>query len=76
VFFRRNIRGRALKLGLVGWVRNLPDGRVETIIEGEREKVEKMIKWAQKGPLWARVDKVDVEWQEHTGEFDRFEIKY
>lgn len=76
VSFRGNTQKEAQKLGVTGWVRNLPDGRIEAILEGEKEKVEEMIKWAKRGPFWAKVNDFEVEWQEYQGEFNDFEIKY
>jgi len=76
VFFRSSMRRIAKRLGVVGWVRNLPDGSVEAVMEGEREKVEEVIKWAHRGPELAVVERVDVEWEEPTGEFDDFSIIY
>jgi len=76
VFFRSSMRRIAKRLGVVGWVRNLPDGSVEAVVEGERERVEEVIKWAHRGPELAVVERVDVEWEEPTGEFDDFSIIY
>lgn len=76
IFFRDNTRKRAEELGVYGWVRNLPDGRVEAVFEGEKEKVEQMIEWSKRGPPFANVDGVDVEWKEYKGEFEDFEIRY
>lgn len=76
IFFRSHTRQKAKELGVFGWVKNLPDGRVEAVFEGEKEKVQDLIEWARKGPPFANVNGVDVEWQEYKGEFDRFEIKY
>lgn len=76
VFFRHNTRLMAQKLGLKGWVRNAPDGTVEALFEGPREKVEEMIKWCHKGPPAAVVERVQVEWEEYKGEFSDFSIRY
>ena len=76
IFFRDNTRKRAEELGVYGWVRNLPDGRVEAVFEGEKEKVEEMIEWAKKGPEFAKVNGIEVEWQEYKGEFKNFEIRH
>ena len=76
VFFRAHTTEEAKRLGLTGWVRNLPDGRVEAVFEGEKEKIQEMIRWAKKGPKFATVDKVDIEWQEYQGEYNNFKIKY
>ncbi len=76
VFFRWNTKRNADKLQLSGWVRNLPDGRVEAIFEGERENVEKMIEWCKKGPSGAIVEKVEIVYENYKGEFKGFKIIY
>jgi acylphosphatase len=76
VFFRQNTLERAKSLGLIGWVRNTEDGRVEALFEGEKEKIEKILEWIKKGPPLARVEKVEVKWEDFKGEFEDFEIKY
>jgi len=74
VFFRVNTREEALKLNLTGWVRNLPDSRVEILAEGEEKKLKKLLKWSKKGPFLAEVEKVDYKWENYSGEFDSFEV--
>ncbi len=76
VFFRESARKKAKDLGVSGWVRNLADGRVEAVFEGEKEKIERMTKWAKKGPLISIVDNIDIVWEEYQAEFNDFEIKY
>ena len=76
VFFRSSMRRIALKLGLTGWVRNLPDGSVEAVVEGPKDKVEELIRWAHRGPPLARVERVEVKWEEYRGEFKDFRIRY
>ena len=76
VLFRYHTQKMAHALGVKGWVKNLPDGRVEAILEGEEEAVKKLIEWAHKGPPYARVEKVKVDWEEYLGEFDTFSIVY
>jgi len=76
VFFRAKTRQKAEELGIFGWVRNRPDGKVEAVFEGEREKVKEMIEWSKKGPVAAKVNNVDIEWQDYQGEFSDFNIKY
>lgn len=76
VFFRSNTKKMADRLGVKGWVRNTPDGRVEAVFEGEREAVVSMIEWCRKGPPDAIVEKVDVAWEEYKGEFKDFKIVY
>ena len=60
VGFRFHAHEEAARLGLKGWVRNLPDGRVELLVTGEEQSVASMIKWLHKGPPTAKVEKVDV----------------
>jgi len=76
VFFRSYTQQKARDLGLTGWVKNLADGRVEALFEGDRENIEKMIEWAKKGPPSAQVDGCEVTWQEYKGEFENFEIQH
>ena len=76
VFFRSQSTKKANKLNLTGWVGNEPDGSVEIMAEGEEENLEKLIEWTKRGPLLARVDKVEVKWEEGKGEFEKFETKY
>ncbi len=74
VFFRSNTRNKAMELGLTGWVRNLSDGRVEAIFEGEKEKVKKMIEWVGKGPEYARVEDMEIIPEEYKREFNGFAV--
>jgi acylphosphatase len=76
VFFRDSTRTQAIALGLTGYVRNLPDGAVETVAEGAREALESLLAQLRVGPPSARVDRVDVQWGDQRGEFVRFEVRY
>jgi len=76
VFYRANTRNEARHLGLFGWVRNLRDGRVEAVVEGEEEKVKGLIDWCHEGPPGAVVQNVEVQWEAFRGEFADFEIRY
>jgi acylphosphatase len=76
VFFRSETQDEAVRQNVTGWIRNLPDGRVEAVFEGEKENVGKMIEFCRRGPPWARVAKVEVHWENFTGEFESFKIKY
>ena len=76
VFFRASTREMAEKLGLAGYVRNLPLMRVEAVFEGPREKIEQALAWCQEGPPPARVDEVLVSWDQARGDCDGFEIRY
>jgi len=75
VFFRLNTKNKAEELGIFGWVKNLSDGKVEILVEGEKERIEELIKWVKKGPLFAKVKELEVEQREFKGEFNFFEIK-
>ncbi|HDH44376.1 MAG TPA: acylphosphatase [Thermococcus sp.] len=68
VGFRWSMQREAKKLGVNGWVRNLPNGSVEAVIEGEKERVEALIGWAHQGPAWARVTRVEISWKPPKGE--------
>jgi len=76
VFFRSETQDEAMRHGLTGWVRNLPDGRVEAVFEGEKELVDKLIEFCRRGPPGARVANVEVVWENYTGEFRGFRVRY
>lgn len=76
VNFRYYTRETARKLNLTGWVKNLPDGRVEAIAEGEEKAIDEFIEWCKHGPPSARVDKVEAKKGRYTGEFRDFKIDY
>ncbi len=75
VFFRGSTHEEAARLGLAGEVRNLPDGSVEVITEGERRAVEELLAWCRKGgPPSARVEAVEVRWSGHRAEYQSFRV--
>jgi acylphosphatase len=74
VFFRANTWKQARSLEVSGWVRNLPDGRVETVFEGEDHAAEAMLNWLRAGSPPARIDSAEVAAEAATGEFTGFEI--
>lgn len=76
VFFRSETRDEAVRQGVAGWVRNLPDGRVEAVFEGEKDDVDRLVEFCRRGPPGARVARVDVSWGDYTGEFRGFRIRY
>ena len=76
VCFRLDTRRAALERDIKGWVRNLADGRVEAVLEGEENNVKSMLKWCNSGPPLARVSEVSVEWEPYSGEFEKFVITY
>lgn len=76
VFFRANTQKAALSLKLTGWVRNLPDGRVEAIFEGNDGDVDAMMEWCRKGPSFAQVTDIEAIPEPFLGEFRQFSIRY
>jgi len=76
VYFRGNTKNEAKKYDVNGWVRNLPDGRVEALFEGEKEAVDKAIEFVKHGPSYAKVTDLELEWQDYNGEFKDFQIRY
>ncbi len=76
VFFRHHTQEMALKLGVMGWVKNRRDGSVEAVFEGDQERVDQIIEWCRHGPPEARVKKVYSTWENYTGEFDDFSVTY
>ena len=72
VFFRGATAGEASRLGLAGWVRNLPDGRVEVLAEGERAALEALVRFCGRGPPAARVDRMEEAWSAYRGDLSPF----
>ena len=76
VAFRWETQRAAQRCQVGGWVRNLPDGRVEAVIEGPRPQVNDLVDWCRQGPAIARVDSLDIQWEDFSGDFTSFEITY
>jgi acylphosphatase len=76
VWFRQSTKDEADRLGVTGWVRNLPDRSVEAVFAGERSKVEEIVGWCHRGPAGADVSSVDVSWEPYRQESGHFEIRY
>lgn len=76
VCFRAETRRQAVRLAVTGWVRNLPDGRVELLAEGQEQAVRALVLWCRTGPPHARIDRVEEFPEAFTGEFDTFSITY
>jgi acylphosphatase len=74
VYYRQNTLQKAQELGIFGWVRNLSDGRVESVMEGSKINVEKMLAWCKEGPLDAKVEGVEIIYEEYKNEFSTFDI--
>ena len=76
VFFRQALKVMAKKNNVFGWVRNLEDGRVEAILEGDGEKISRLIEWAHGGPANARVEDVEIHNENFVEEFSKFDVLY
>lgn len=76
VFYRSETRKTAQRLGLSGWVRNLANGDVEAVFEGDGDTIARMLEWCKTGPPSARVEKVDADWEEPRKDVEGFEIRY
>ena len=74
VFYRDSCQEIAQGLILTGWVKNMPNGQVEVLVQGEKEKIEKLIEWCKKGPPEARIDNVEVRWNRIVNNFESFFI--
>lgn len=74
VGYRANTKKQAQKLGLNGWVKNLPDGRVEAVIQGPEDKLKKMIKLCEQGSYFAHVKDIAVEWEDVVDKLEEFSI--
>ena len=76
VGFRAFTRRSAQKNSVTGWVKNLFDGRVQAVLEGEADQVGLVIEKLRQGPSFARVSEIEIKDLDYTGEFDRFNIRY
>lgn len=74
VFFRDSTRRKAGELGVEGWVRNLPDGRVEGLFEGSNDAVEALIAWCHEGPPTANVERVQIQEADEGATVEGFEV--
>lgn len=76
VNFRYYTRETARRLKLTGWVKNLPDGKVEAVAEGDEKAIDEFIEWCKHGPPSAKVEHVEIKKVKYTGEFSDFKIDY
>jgi acylphosphatase len=76
VFFRQALKVTAKKNNVTGWVRNLKDGRVEALLEGEDLDVSTLVEWCHAGSANARVEDIEIKNEKHKGEFSKFEVLY
>lgn len=76
VGFRQSTFAEATRVGLTGWVRNLPDGRVEAVFDGDRATQEHMLDWCNRGPMFAKVAHVETHWEPLDESFGSFNIRF
>lgn len=76
VCYRAFTRDTAIAIGLTGWVRNLPDSRVEAVFEGSRDSIEQAIKKCYIGPSGARVEDIEVHWEDFDEKITGFQVRY
>ena len=76
IFFRQTLKVTAKKNDVFGWVKNLKDGRVEAVLEGEVDNISRLIEWAHGGPANARVEDVEIRNEEFKEEFTKFDVLY
>ncbi len=76
VWYRASTQKKAEELNIKGWVKNDIDGGVSVVAEGEGNVLEELIKWCRQGPPGAIVEEVEEKWDEYSGEFSTFEIRY
>lgn len=74
VFYRAFVKARAAMLGIKGYVENLPDKRVHAVFEGEKMKVDKLIKLCSQGPPTAKVDRIEVDYSGRIKDYTSFKI--
>jgi acylphosphatase len=75
VNFRASTQAQAARLGLLGWVRNRPDGTVEVLAEGPRPALDELLSFLQRGPRAAAVSQVQPAWRPATQSFHQFEVR-
>ena len=75
-FFRQALKVVAKKNNVLGWVRNLKDGRVEAVLEGDSKSINSVIEWIHIGPANSRVDDIEVSNEEFKNEFSMFDVLY
>lgn len=75
VSYRMSAQVAAQRTGVTGWVRNLRNGQVEMIAEGETDQLKQLVDWAWQGPGFAQVTDITLEEHQATGEFTQFEIR-
>ena len=76
VFFRQSLKAKSIQNDIFGWVKNLQDGRVECLLEGNEENISLLVEWANNGPANAIVENVEVHNEKFDNEFTKFDVLY
>ena len=76
IYYRAFVKERASELGLTGYVKNLPGGKVEVVVEGHELKIEKLLEYCKQGPVGAKIEKVEGKTEPYKCEFKEFRVKY
>ncbi len=76
VFFRQSTKVMAIKNNVKGWIRNLDDGRVEIVAQGETQDIDNLAHWCKTGPANSRVDEFELSEENISDEFENFEVRY
>jgi len=76
VFFRQSLKAKSIQNDVFGWVKNLQDGRVECLLEGNEKNISVLVKWAHDGPANAIVENVEVHNEKFDNEFTKFDVLY
>jgi acylphosphatase len=76
VFFRQSLKAKAIQNNIFGWVKNLQDGRVETILEGNEDNIRILVEWVHSGPANAIVENVEIHNEKFDDEFRKFDVLY
>ena len=76
VFFRQSLKAKSIQNDVFGWVKNLQDGRVECLLEGNEENISLLVKWTHDGPANAIVENVEVHNEKFDNEFTKFDVLY
>ena len=76
VFFRQSLKAKSVQNNIFGWVKNLQDGRVECLLEGNEKNISVLVEWANSGPANAIVENVEIHDEKFDNEFTKFDVLY
>ena len=74
VYFRKSTEKQAVQYNVTGWIRNRKDGTVEVLAQGEEEALISLLKWCEKGPRFAKVERIDINWIKRKEVFSNFDV--